>query len=712
MVNFKVFRRLQSSSISLALILFAFVFVCVVNAATNQSTLPEPSMPQSPLPDQHIPLIAQNYSRVARHDNHRATVVERRRSSTDEDSSTTCGGIYRNANTRLTSPHYPANYPPNLHCTYEFRSPVRCSVDFHVHFADFNVRTFGGNSNSDTNAATCTHDRLYIADAEVLCGRVIGGRTYRTADDGVLRILLHSNDDSSQRNGSFELHVQRSACVGGSKREKSVVRIQQDDNDIVTAVYPIYERRPQAAVTAPTGQSTSTTSTTTTNDRQYLPSSNFYPSPVDPNYAASPGSCWNIPAPSFPVATYPGGNVPFPVPNPGTWSQYPVINAAPNPQPPSPYDPAMFPYYYPTPNLAPLYPNQPPTTPPSYNQQCIPYCLPAAADRPSFTPSPSQSNTPTQPTSIITHQFPVSTHNPQTEPQQAQIYPHIPTGCCTRRLNQRRFYLTSTSFPKPRSAIASNSALPSVPQLHTGQRDCLYHIERAHPSVCRLRIEFRFFNVGTFDPLLGCQHAYVEIDGQHLCGCNTGLRYVAQWGTGTKLIRVRQWSSDDSFGLPTANPVRGFWMDVVQEDCPYRIRQSQSGQQTTHPINRRADQETQLPPLLPLRIHSTMTQTNSTSTITHVFYNSQTVVANAGENTADAVDPLLRNSKGRDTKPSRNESKAEFEQRTEEPASSQFFFLENVLPNHNRRDQCTFSYAQYLRLASDPLWQLRPRCDL
>lgn len=666
--------------------------------------------------------IAQNYSRVTRH-NHRPAA-----SSRTEDFTTTCGGIYRSANTVLKSPHYPANYPRNLHCTYELRSPVHCTVDFHVHFVDFNLQTTSGivdttdTASSSSSSTSCAHDRLHIADAEVLCGRVIGRRTYRTSDDGVLHIMLHIDDDAAesvQSGGGFELHVQRSPCIGGGsrrvksgERERRVLRMKDNasgddvdgDTAAVTAVYPIYERPPPTAGgTSIAGKTANPT--TSTSDRQYLPSASFYPAPVDPYNAISPGSCWNTPAfpaqpglPEFPQ---------YPAYNPGTWQNTGGVSFTPNTQTPPPYNTPYnplyptFPSYYPSTNQPPNIPNQPST--PGNTQQCIPYCLPAAMPTPN-TPVPPSTQQPLPPI-ISSHHFPTV----QPIENQAQIYPPTLPNCCSRRLNQRHFYLTSNTFPTPRSSAGPNIATP--PPLHAGQTDCVYHIERAHPSICRLRIQFRFFAVGAFDSLLGCQHAYVDIDGQRLCGCNTGLRYVAQWGVGAKVICVRQWSADSLRVPSSATTVRGFWLDVVQEECPYRIRASGSSQhqhQRQPPIIRRSDDAQQS--LLP-RLHSTVTQTNRTSTITHVFYDTNAGRFNISASDDDPLSSSLLSllSKAGDTKTTRGETKEEFDRRTEEPTSAQFFFIESLVPT---RDRCTFSYAQYLRLAIDPLWQLRPRCDI
>lgn len=264
---------------SIRLISTVLVFVCVL----LHSVLPtHPTT--SPIPPS---LIAQNYSRVARQSlqsDNAALVVN-----------TTCGGTYRNAITSLTSPNYPANYPPNLHCVYVLRSPVRCAVDFHVQFVDFDL----------PSTVDCAGDRLQIDGTSALCGRVIGSRKYHTAD-GVLRLVLQSDGDVEST--GFELRVVRSPCAGAESeatserstadRTKRVLNVDREE-----IVHPIYVRplqwRTEGAMTGTTKSSTTAApqpqldAVNLTNSRQYLPPS-FVASPVDlsgyPPYQS--GSCW------------------------------------------------------------------------------------------------------------------------------------------------------------------------------------------------------------------------------------------------------------------------------------------------------------------------------------------------------------------------------------------------------------------------------------
>lgn len=600
-------------------------------------------------------LIVQNYSRVARH-NHQPTgrVVD------------ACGGTYGNSITSLTSPNYPANYPPNLHCVYVLRSPVRCAVDFHVQFVDFDLPATVG----------CAGDRLQIDGGAALCGRVIGGRKYRT-DDGVLRIELHT--DGNVESSGFELRVLRLPCANGTEtttpatagRMKRVLNVDGEN-----VVRPIYVRPLPWRSDSDANAGGKTTASTTaeprpqldaanlTNSRQYLPPS-FAPSPggqgggYQPN---QPGSCWNtnngwIPPPYPPPSSYPGYN---PAPSgyypPGGWQQ-PAVGPAPTPA----YVPS-YPTYNPT-NWQPMQPSYPsypsyPATQPGIvpidanspgNTQCIPFCLPPSSSDPPGSVSPPQPST-----------IPRLEH-------QAQIYPNTLPRCCSRTFSQRRFYLASDDFPS------------TIPLTSAPNRDCVYHIERASASVCRLRIEFRHFNVGAFDARLGgCQPtgSYVDIDGRRLCGCNTGLRYVSQWGLGAKVIRVRQLAA--AAAMPG---VHGFWLDVVQEECPSRIAEPSPA------IARRSDGPARAL-LEQQRLHSAVTHTNSSSMTTYYYYGDIPAASEPNRVT---------------------ESKEAFAKRTEAPASSQFFVLDALQPS---RDRCSFGYGNYLRLVADPLWQLRPRCGI
>ncbi|XP_055305745.1 cubilin [Sitodiplosis mosellana] len=117
-------------------------------------------------------------------------------------------------------------------------------------------------------------------------------------------------------------------------------------------------------------------------------------------------------------------------------------------------------------------------------------------------------------------------------------------SCCTNVYNQQKFYLISPGFP--------NVPFPN---------DCLFFIERIHPNICRLRIDFKYFLLGDWQQRQ-CTHSFVEIDGRRFCGCKSGTIYFTQWGPSPKPIRF---ANTLRFG-----GIQGFILEITQEACPYR----------------------------------------------------------------------------------------------------------------------------------------------
>lgn len=120
--------------------------------------------------------------------------------------------------------------------------------------------------------------------------------------------------------------------------------------------------------------------------------------------------------------------------------------------------------------------------------------------------------------------------------------------CCANSFHQNRFYLVSDGFP--------HSA--------TQRSDCVYHIQRSNPNICRIRIEFKYFLLSSpqqnsFD----CTQNYLEIDGQRICGCKTGMIYISQWGLGDRVLRY--------VSAVGYQGNQGFILDVAQEPCPFRL---------------------------------------------------------------------------------------------------------------------------------------------
>lgn len=120
--------------------------------------------------------------------------------------------------------------------------------------------------------------------------------------------------------------------------------------------------------------------------------------------------------------------------------------------------------------------------------------------------------------------------------------------CCANSFHQNRFYLVSDGFPYSGAYSA----------------DCIYHIQRNNPNICRLRIEFKYFLLGApVQNPLDCSQNFLEIDGRRICGCKTGMIHILQWGPNDSIIRYV-----NTVGY---HGNQGFVLDMVQEECPYRF---------------------------------------------------------------------------------------------------------------------------------------------
>lgn len=624
-------------------------------------------LPDSKPPDLTALDIRQNYSRVARH----------QWDTTELLPFDSCGGIFRDEKTLLRSPHYPENYSSNLNCRYLFRSPYQCVTEFHLQFLSFSLES----------STECKKDQLQIG-TDVLCGKVIGIRKYK-AMDGVLTMVLST--DEWQESSGFDLVVTRLPCGehngGGEEHVFPIyerIPVGSDNVDIIWAD-EITTKNPLEVVSSKKER----TFNNTRSSDQYLPAG--FGSYLPQSGCASPWYPMPNP-PNRPPNQYP----PFGGPNYPTYPSYPGSNPGYVPpfgvNPPFGYNPLPSNPNYPT------YPNNPtyPGSNPGYNPPQFPY--PPAGPPPFGNPFPAP--TPQQPIpnpipnpgvqnpNCIPYPSCASPPNPgnqyPNEPpiqrleHQAQTFPPTVPRCCSRSINLRRFYLSSPEFP-------SRNQRPS---------DCLYLIDKTHSEICRLRIEFRFFFVGSYNPSLGCTDSFVEIDGQQICGCNTGLRYVSQWGIGTKVIRL--------FNRPmNAQNVRGFVMDIVQEECPFRITGNQFGKRSDN-IPFEIKDHSDNADLHPKLLHSEVTHMNSSSVSTTFYYyheneDRKTDVNGRDGNALSMDEPLKWNTQ---------ETKDQFDNRSEAPVSSQFFFLGDF----NNPDRCSFGYSHLLKLTADPVWQVRPRC--
>lgn len=143
-----------------------------------------------------------------------------------------------------------------------------------------------------------------------------------------------------------------------------------------------------------------------------------------------------------------------------------------------------------------------------------------------------------------------------------------------------------------------------------------------------------------------------------------------------------------------AQNVRGFVMDVVQEECPYRITGDPVDRADARPLAL-ADRSDASPPKW---LRSEVTHVNSSSSSTTFYYFDAEEKVNGVSNALPMDEPA---NKWADT-----ETKEHFDNRSEAPVSSQFFFLSDF----NSLDRCAFGYSHLLKLSTDPVWQVRPRC--
>ncbi|KAF5296096.1 hypothetical protein FQA39_LY02730 [Lamprigera yunnana] len=121
--------------------------------------------------------------------------------------------------------------------------------------------------------------------------------------------------------------------------------------------------------------------------------------------------------------------------------------------------------------------------------------------------------------------------------------------CCSNDYSSKHFYLSSPNFPY------ANNKLP----------DCVYHIRKASPGICRLRINFLYFWLGEVTSKGFCNKGFVVWDDRFICGCRTGLKLISSFDSNSvvKTIRLR----NDDF----ANALRGFVLEINQDECPERI---------------------------------------------------------------------------------------------------------------------------------------------
>ncbi|XP_015591876.1 uncharacterized protein LOC107266171 isoform X2 [Cephus cinctus] len=117
--------------------------------------------------------------------------------------------------------------------------------------------------------------------------------------------------------------------------------------------------------------------------------------------------------------------------------------------------------------------------------------------------------------------------------------------CCNTVYSSQRFLLTSPGFP----ALTYSSK----------SYECRYTIRKYSQDVCQLRLNFKFFYLGSDDQF--CAYGYLDIDGQRVCGCKSSTSIVSRFSNyATKTITLKY------LGYPRIK-FNGFLIEVIQESC-------------------------------------------------------------------------------------------------------------------------------------------------
>ncbi|KAH8241108.1 hypothetical protein KR026_012400 [Drosophila bipectinata] len=475
-----------------------------------------------------------------------------------------CGlhGVYRQRQSLIESPNYPDNYPVNTCWDYVVRSPYRCPTKFHVQFLDFQLEL----------SENCSRDYLAIGlqndgdDKEVLCGQVLGIKKYHTPD-GILRLRFLSDDSPWTTNGGFRLLVTRLAC----EREDLVARglVDDDEEDVdgdtvqVSAKSPpkklhqhLQHLHPQQQQQQPLQEASLNF---TQANRFGLPSA-FPQSPV------------------YPAGFYPPLNGGLPV------QQSPPCNTQQQQQQLFEQQRILQQQQL----LQQQFLQQQPQLLLPHQQQHQQQLLQQQQQSQFLLPQqPQQILQQQQELPLISDQYQTSSFQPHPvtlkdyDSQSLQQFGGQLDLCCASGFNQNHFYLSSPGFPR----TVLNYLLPNQ------QRDCVFYIEKSSPNVCRLRIQFKFFDFGQnsgglnggfsggFNGGLGggfaggvsgglsnCNGDFIELDGQRYCGCRSGYVHKSHWQQGRKAIRMR-------IGQSSSTTSNGFLLEIFQDQDSDGCRQ-------------------------------------------------------------------------------------------------------------------------------------------
>lgn len=124
-----------------------------------------------------------------------------------------CGGTFRNLQNLIESPKFISPRPIcNLRCEYQIVSPYICENEFHVQFLDFAI----------DSSPSCENDRVIINYSEVMCGKIIGVKKFRT-NSGVLNITFSSRFWDLRQGKGFRLLVTRLPCVDDANENQTEI---------------------------------------------------------------------------------------------------------------------------------------------------------------------------------------------------------------------------------------------------------------------------------------------------------------------------------------------------------------------------------------------------------------------------------------------------------------------------------------------------------
>lgn len=131
-------------------------------------------------------------------------------------------------------------------------------------------------------------------------------------------------------------------------------------------------------------------------------------------------------------------------------------------------------------------------------------------------------------------------------------YQYTPQFCCKNIYNSKHFFLLNPGFPRS----------------YNQQQECIYRIYRANHNICRLRLHFLYFRIEK-DSNYSCNSNFLQIDGKSICGCKIGLKLIssfdALWNNTPKVFIFKN-------NKTTKNIFNGFVIEVIQDECPERVK--------------------------------------------------------------------------------------------------------------------------------------------